>query len=224
MQREAPPPVEPPPAPLRIENTRTIEIERFIPRSQVNLRYYDTPYYIAPRDEVGHEAFAVIREAMAGKDMVGMGRVVLSKRERPIIVEAMGRGLRGTTLHYAHEMRSEEEYFADIPEIALPEEMSRVAEHILETKKADFNTAFLEDRYRSVLVSMLKEKKAQLPERPPITAPSPQNVISLMDALKRSLAAERPSPESPVSKSPRRPPAASKLTRKRPVTGTRRSS
>ena len=109
-----------------------------MPRAQIDARYHDKPYYIVPRDEVGQEAFAVIRNAMRGKDMVGMGRVVLSNRERPIIVEPMGTGLRGVTLRYAHEVRSEAEYFADIPEIALPDEMLRIAEHILETKRADF--------------------------------------------------------------------------------------
>ena len=143
----------PAPAPVRIENNRTIEIERFVPGAQIDPRYHDTPYYIAPRDQVGLEAFAVIRDAMRRKEMVGMGRVVLAKRERPIIIEPMGNGLRGMTLRYAHEVRSEAEYFADIPQITLPDEMLRVAEHFLETKTADFDPAFLEDRYRTVLVS-----------------------------------------------------------------------
>jgi hypothetical protein len=78
-----------------IGNNRTIEIERFVPRAQIDPRYHDTPYYIAPRDQVGQEAFAVIREAMRGKEMVGMGRVILSKRERPIIIEPLGNVLRG---------------------------------------------------------------------------------------------------------------------------------
>jgi DNA end-binding protein Ku len=192
--REQAPPVGPPaPPPVIIENNRTIEIERFVLRSQIDPRYHDTPYYVAPRDQVGQEAFAVIREAMRGKEMVGMGRVILSKRERPIIIEPLGNGLRGMTLRYAHEVRSEAEYFSDIPEIKLPDEMLRIAEHILETKTADFDPAFLEDRYRTVLVEMLRSKQAELPEmisaRPP---GSSENVINLMDALKRSLAAERP--------------------------------
>jgi DNA end-binding protein Ku len=92
----------PVPAPTQIENNRTIEIDRFIPRPQVDARYLDTPYYIVPRDEVGQEAFALIRDAMRGKDVVGMGRVVLARRERPIIVEPMGNGIRGITLRCSH--------------------------------------------------------------------------------------------------------------------------
>jgi DNA end-binding protein Ku len=83
---------------------------------------------------------------MAAKGLVGMGRVVLSNRERPILIEPMGTGLRGITLRYQHEVRSETEYFADIPPMALPEEMLNITEHILETKKEDFDPAYLEDR------------------------------------------------------------------------------
>jgi DNA end-binding protein Ku len=188
---ESPPVVPPAPAPVIIENNRTIEIERFVPLAQIDPRYHDTPYYIAPRGPVGQEAFAVIREAMRGKEMLGMGRVILAKRERPIIIEPLGNGLRGMTLRYAHEVRSEAEYFADIPEIKLPDEMLRIAEHILETKTADFDPAFLEDRYRTVLVEMLRSRQAELPTTISAPPPSPENVINLMDALKRSLAADR---------------------------------
>jgi Ku protein len=93
------------PAPIRFENNRTIEIDRFIPRSQVDARYLDTPYYVVPRDAVGEEAFAVIRDAMRATDVVSMGRVVLARRERPIIVEPMANGIRGITLRYSHEVR-----------------------------------------------------------------------------------------------------------------------
>ena len=112
---EAPVIVSPAPPPGIIENNRTIEIERFVPRVQIDARYHDTPYYIAPREQVGQEAFAVIRDAMRGKDMVGMGRVILAKRERPIIIEPLGRGLRGMTLRYAHDVRSENDYFRTSP-------------------------------------------------------------------------------------------------------------
>src|SRR5205814_3693552 len=125
----------------------------FVPRGQIDARYHLTPYYIAPRELMGQEAFAVIRDAIAAKDVVGLGRVVLSNRERPIIVEPSGSGLRGITLRYAHEIRSEAEFFAEIPEMVLPEEMLEVAQHIVETKITDFDLAFLEDRYRTALVS-----------------------------------------------------------------------
>ena len=204
------------PAPTPIENNRTIEIDRFIPREQVDARYLDTPYYVVPRDEIAEEAFAVIRDAMRARDVVGMGRVVLARRERPIIVEPMGNGIRGITLRYSHEIRDEASYFAEIPKLKLPEEMLRVAEHIVETKLSDFDPAFLEDRYRTVLISKLKEKRADLPKKAVAAAPSAQNVISLMDVLKRSLAAEQPAARtSPSKTAPRRAAATSRGSPKR---------
>jgi DNA end-binding protein Ku len=97
----------------------------------------------------------------------------------------MGSGLRGITFRYAHEVRSEAQYFADIPRIALPDEMLRITEHILETKKGDFDPAYLEDRYRTVLVEKLRERQAHMPAKSLAAAPSPQNVINLMDAGNR---------------------------------------
>jgi DNA end-binding protein Ku len=194
-----------PPRP-RIENTRTIEIERLVPRGQIDARYHHTPYYIGPRDLVGQEAFAVIRDALSAKGVVGMGRVVLSNRERPIMLEPMGLGLRGITLRYTHEIRSESEYFGDIPEMSLPKEMLRIAEHIVEMKLEDFDPAYLEDRYRTVLVSMLKEKSVTMPPRAKPAAPSQKNVIDLMAMLKKSLQVERPASEKGLK--PRRAAAA----------------
>jgi DNA end-binding protein Ku len=136
-------------APPRIENTRTIDLDRFVRAEQIDPRYYLTPYYVTPRDEVGEESFGVIRDAMAAKGLVGMGHVVLASRERPIIIQPMGTGLLGMTLRYAHEVRSETEYFADIPNMTLPREMVRLGEHILEIKTEDFDPAYLEDRSRT---------------------------------------------------------------------------
>jgi DNA end-binding protein Ku len=190
LKRE-PPPIAPPPRP-KVENTRTIAIERFVPLVQIDRRYYDTPYYVVPRDELGLEAFAVIREAMGMTEYVGMGHVVLSNRERPIVVEPMGKGLLGMTLRYTHEVRSETEYFAQIPELVLPKEMLGIAERIVEAMKADFDPGHLQDRYRTALMTMLQEKKQNVPRASGRATPSRANVVSLMDVLRRSLAAERP--------------------------------
>ena len=181
---------EEPVAPRRIENNRTIDLDRFVRGEQIDPRYYLTPYYIAPREDVGEEAFAVIRDAMVASGLVGMGRVVLASRERPIMVQPMGTGLLGMTLRYAHEVRSEVDYFENIPNMTLPKDMLQLAEHILETKTEDFDAAYLEDRYRTVLVEKLREKHAKMPMKVATSAPSRQNVVSLMDALKRSLAVE----------------------------------
>ena len=116
----------------------------------------------------------------------------------------MGNGIRGITLRYGHEVRDEASYFDEIPKLNLPDEMLRVAEHIVETKMSDFDPAYLEDRYRTVLLSKLKEKRAELPRKAVAAAPSAENVISLMDILKRSLASEQPmarkSPAKPATR------------------------
>jgi non-homologous end joining protein Ku len=194
---KVPPPPAPAPAPRPIvENTRTIELDRFIPRLQIDPRYYNTPYYIAPSDEVGLEAFSVIRDAMKRKGLVGMGRIVLANRERPLFIEPMGAGLLGMTLRYAHEIRDESEYLAAIPPVDLPDDVVEVTELILNSKLEDFDTTYLEDRYRTELVERLREKQATMPRRPATPMPSQRNIINLMDALKASLAAQKPPAQS----------------------------
>jgi DNA end-binding protein Ku len=177
---------------IQVESKHTIEIDSFVPAAQIDKRFYDSPYYIVPEDNVGQEAFAVIREAMKGKGMVALGRIVLSKRERVIALEPYEKGLLGTTLRYAYEVRKSAEYFDDIPAIKVPGEMLKLAEHILDTKKGDFDPSQFEDHYETALVEMLRKKQAGF--KPPkgkehIAAPS--KVINLMDALRRSVQAER---------------------------------
>src|SRR5689334_16040512 len=137
---------------LRVEATHTIEIEKFVPLSQIDARYYDSPYYVVPNDKVGQDAFAVIREAMRDKKMVGVGKVVISKRERPIVLEPFGKGLRGMTLRYPYEIRDEKEYFSDIPDVKVAADMQKLAEHIVETKEGSFDPASFVDHYEEAVV------------------------------------------------------------------------
>jgi DNA end-binding protein Ku len=177
---------------IEVESKHTIEIDRFVPAAQIDKRYYDSPYYIVPTDTVGQEAFAVIRDAMRGKSMVALGRIVLAKRERVIALEPYGKGLMGTTLRYAYEVRKPEEYFDGIQDIKVPNEMLKLAEHILDTKKGDFEPAEFEDHYEVALVELLRKKQAGFkPPKQKEQAAAPRNVINLMDALRRSVEAER---------------------------------
>ena len=177
---------------IEVESKHTIEIDRFVPAAQIDKRYYDSPYYIMPTDTVGQEAFAVIRDAMRGKSMVALGRIVLAKRERVIALEPYGKGLMGTTLRYAYEVRKPEEYFDGIQDIKVPNEMLKLAEHILDTKKGDFEPAEFEDHYEVALVELLRKKQAGFkPPKQKEQAAAPRNVINLMDALRRSVEAER---------------------------------
>jgi Ku protein len=209
-----------PPLPPRLENDYTIEIERVVPRVQIDPAYYDKAYFIVPREPVGQEAFAVVRDAMGEKGMVALGHVILSNRRRPIAVEAFGKGLRGFVLRHLHEVRREADYFSDIPELELPPEMLDLAKRILETKTADLEPAFLEDRYQKALVEMLRKKQVERSTRPAAPAtPSQENVVNLMDVLKRSLVAEGRALDKP----PPRRPAARSVSPKRPTPRKRKA-
>ena len=176
---------------IAIESNHTIEIDSFVPREQIDERYLDSPYYIAPNDQVGQDAFAVIREAMRGKGTVALARVVLAKRERVIMLQPWDKGLIGTTLRYPYEIRDAKEYFDDIPNVKLEPDMLKLAEHILQSKAADFDPAQFVDHYKEAVVEMLKKKQAGLPVSREHATPRPQNVVNLMAALRRSVAQEK---------------------------------
>lgn len=178
---------------VALESTHTIEIDEFVPMSDVDRIYLDESYYIVPQDEVAQEAFAVIREAMQKEDLAGLARVVVYRRERLLLLRPRGKGLLATTLRYTNEVRSEDDYFDDIPATKVPADMLKLATHILETKKGKFDPSKFEDRYENALLDLIKAKRAgkALPAAP---AAKPSNVVNLMDALRRSAQAERRAP------------------------------
>jgi DNA end-binding protein Ku len=175
---------------IRIESSHTIEIDSFVPRSEIDDRYPDSPYYVAPTDQVGQEAFAVIRDAIREKGMVALGRVVVSRREYVVMLEAFEKGLLATTLRYGYEVRDPAAYFEDIPDLKLPAEMKQLATHILNTKAAHFDPAKFADHYETALVELLRAKQAGRIVEAPKDEPSPHRVINLMDALRASIGAE----------------------------------
>src|SRR6266436_5988867 len=173
---------------IEIESTHTIEIDSFVPRSEIDQRFFDTPYYIMPSEPVGQEAFTLIREAMRGKGMVALGRLVLSKRERVIALKPYDKGLLGTTLRYPYEVRKAEDYFCDLPDLTIAPDMRRFAEHILDSKAAEFDPATFRDRYEEALLAHLKAKQAGAVQERKQTFVPPQRVVNLMEALRRSVA------------------------------------
>lgn len=188
---------------LAVDSTHTIEIDSFVPRQQIDQRHLDTPYYITPDGQVGHDAFAVIREAMRGKGQVALGRVVLSKRERVIMLEPWDKGLIGTTLRYPYEIRDAKDYFDDIPEVVLGAETLKLGEKILRSKATDFDPLQFVDRYEEAVVELLKKKQAGIAVSRERTAPQPPNVVNIMDALRQSVAQEKAA-LAPPKKSPKR--------------------
>ena len=176
---------------IEIASTHVIEIDSFVPRQQIDQRFFDTPYYVAPNEPVAQEAFAVIREAMRHKSMVALGRLVLSKRERVIVLEPYDNGLLGTTLRYPYEVRDAKNYFADLPEPALAPDMLTLAAQILESKVADFDPKAFRDRYEDALLAHLKAKQAGAVREEKPTFAAPRRVINLMEALRRSIAQDQ---------------------------------
>ena len=197
---------------VALESTHTIDIESFVPRSEVDEIYLDEDYYIAPNDKVGTEAFAVIRDAMKKEDLVGIARVVLYRRERILMLAPRGDGIMATALRYRTEVRDEEDYFSDIPNVKVPADMLDLAVHILKSKKTHFKPDQFEDRYEDALVSLIKAKHAGKPI-PKLDEAKPSNVINLMDALKRSVKAEHGSAKA--SHSRRAPSRRSSTSHKR---------
>jgi len=175
---------------VKIESTHTIDIDSFVPRSDIDDRYLASPYYIAPTDQVGQEAFAVIRDVIRDKKMVALGRVVLTRREHVIMLEAFDKGLLGTTLRYGYEVRDQAAYFEDIPELKLPGEMRQLAAHIVDSKAAHFDATKFVDHYETALVELLRAKQAGRITEAPKEDAAPQRVINLMDALRASIGAE----------------------------------
>ena len=171
--------------------------------SEIDDRYIDSPYYIAPDGKVGQDAFAVIRDTIAKMGMVAVGRVVLTRREHIIALEARGRGLVGLTLRYPYEIRDEQPYFEDIPDIKTPKEMLDLATHIVQTKSGHFDPAQFEDRYENALIDLLKKKEAGEKIEPAKEGPAPQ-VVNLMDALRASIDAGKKKAPAPSTQA-RRP-------------------
>jgi DNA end-binding protein Ku len=175
---------------VAVESTRTLEIDEFVPKKEIDELYLNNPYYIVPDGDVGQQAFAVIREAIRKEGMVALGRVVFTSREHVIAIEPRGKGLLGITLRYPYEIRKEEQYFDEIENEKIPKDMLELAAHIVETKSGHFNPQKFEDHYEEALKELLKKKQAG--EK--IEAPKerePAKVISLMDALRRSVSTER---------------------------------
>lgn len=187
---------------IALESTHTIEIDEFVPKTEIDNRFLIRPYYIVPDGKVGHDAYAVIRETIRSMNMVALGRVVLTNREHMIALEPMGRGVMGTLLRYPYEVRDESEYFDDIKDVKITKEMLDLAKHIVQSKTADFDPSQFEDHYESALADLINRKRKGETIKAPSAPRSSGNVINLMDALRQSLGGKKGAAEK---KSARRP-------------------
>jgi DNA end-binding protein Ku len=172
---------------VEIESTHTVDIDSFVPRSEIDKRYLDKPYYVAPAGKTGAEAFAVIRDAMKDKESVALARIVMAHREHIIALEPLGKGLLGTTVRYDYEVRNEKEYFKEIPKPRIARDMVKLAEHILDSKAGHFNPEKFKDRYENALKKLVRRKASG--KKIEVAKPEAQkgNVIDLMEALRNSV-------------------------------------
>jgi DNA end-binding protein Ku len=175
---------------IALESTRTIDINEFVPRSDIDDLYLVRPYYIVPDGKVGHDAYAVIRDTIKSMNKVALATVVLTNREHVIALEPRGKGLMGLLLRYPYEVRDAAEYFDEIQDVKITKDMLDLAKHIVEKKSGAFEPEKFEDHYEAALIDLINRKRSGEriidTTRPRETG----NVISLMDALKRSLTNE----------------------------------
>src|SRR5947199_6066684 len=166
---------------VQIESNHTIEIDSFVPKQEIDKRYLNHPYYIAPDGKAGADAFAVIRDAMQDKDRVALARIVLTNREHIMAIEPLGKGMLGTTLRYPYELRDEDEFFDGIKNPKITKDMVELASHILDSKAEHFDPSKFKDEYENALKTLVKRKAAGKPVKVAEREEKPDNVINLMD-------------------------------------------
>jgi DNA end-binding protein Ku len=187
---------------VALESTRTIDIDEFVDKAEIDPRYLIRPYYLRPDGKVGHDAFAVIRETIREMNKVAIGRVVLTSREHIIALEPLDKGLVGTLLRYPYEVRSAAEYFDDIQDVKVTKDMLDLAKHIVNQKSGNFEPEKFEDHYETALIDLINQKRAGRPITPK-ERPRGENVVDLMEALRRSVggaAAESSASKKPAKK------------------------
>src|ERR1700761_2470001 len=185
---------------VALESTRTIEIDEFVDRTKIDPRSLTRPYDLRPEGKVGHDAFAVIRETIREMGKVAIGRLVLTSREHIIALEAMDKGLIGTLLRYPYEVRDPAEYFDDIQDVKVTKDMLDLARHIVEQKAGNFDPDKFEDHYETALVDLINQKRAGKPITPK-ERPRGENVVDLMDALRKSIGGGDAPPREAAKKS-----------------------
>jgi len=171
---------------IALESNHTIDIDRFVPRNEIDELYVVRPYYLVPDGKVGHDAYAVIRDTIKATNKVAVARLVLTNREHIVALEARDKGLVGLLLRYPYEVRAAADYFDDIQDVKITKDMLDLAKHIVDQKSGHFKPDDFEDHYETALVELINEKKAGR-VIPKARVKTEGNVINLMDALRQSL-------------------------------------
>jgi DNA end-binding protein Ku len=190
---------------VKLESTKTIEIERFVPGDEIDRLYWDNPYFLAPDGKLAQEAFGVIRTAMEKSGQIALGRVVIGTRERILALEPRGKGLLAYTIRTDAEVRKPDEIFGGISDKAADPAMIAIAEKIIEQQEGPFDPSQFVDRYEEALKALIEDKKkGHKPAR--VAEPDDTNVVDLMSALRASLGAKdkaaKPAAKAKAEKAP----------------------
>lgn len=182
---------------VALESTRTIDIDRFVPRDDIGWIWLDRPHYLTPDDRIAEEAFSVIREAMAATGTVGISRLVLYRRERAVMLEPRGKGIVVWTLRYGDEVREAEDYFAGIDTAAPDAKALKLVGRLIDERTRDWDPAMAADpvqkRLKAIIAARKRKQKPSAARTRAGDKPrdTPDNVVSIMDALRRSVEAEK---------------------------------
>lgn len=188
------------------ESDKTLDIEVFIAVEEIDDLFFDKPYYLAPADRSGEEAFALIREGMKSLKVAALAETVLFRRVRTLLIRPQGVGIVATTLNYNYEVRSAKEAFSGIPDIELKGEMLDLAGHIINTKSGRFDPSTFDDRYDAALAEVVKAK-IEGRKITPLQPKAKDKVVDLMEALRLSAGkgTRTPKPAAKKSASTRKP-------------------
>jgi DNA end-binding protein Ku len=184
---------------IALESNRTIDIDEFVPRTEIDDLYVVRPYYLVPDGKVGHDAYAVIRDTIKATNKVALARVVLTNREHIIALEARDKGLVGLLLRYPYEVRQSSEYFDGIQDVKITKDMLDLARHIVDQKSGHFDPDKFEDNYETALIDLINQKRAGHPVAK-VKVKTEGNVINLMDALRQSLKGQGKVADEPAAK------------------------
>ncbi|WP_066781934.1 non-homologous end joining protein Ku [Sphingomonas sp. CCH5-D11] len=207
---------------VKLESKKTLELTQFVDASDIDVLYYEKPYFVVPADDLAEEAFIVLREALKRTKKVGLGQLAMRGREYVVSLKPCGRGMVLETLRYADEVNRAQSYFRDIPDEKPDTELLELAEALIEKKSSAFDPQEFHDRYVDALKNLIDRKRKQKPNRKIIEEDegggrSASNVVDLMAALKKSMeksgsaaATEKPAAKKPAAKKAPAKPAAAK--------------
>jgi DNA end-binding protein Ku len=207
----------------KVESRKTLDLVQFVDAGEIDVFYFEKPYYVVPADDLAEEAFVVLREALKQSGKVGIGQISVRGRETLVSLKPCGKGIVLETLRYEDEVRKAQSYFKDIPATKPDKALLDLATTLIEQRTAKFDPSEFHDRYVDALKKLIakkqKAKGKKILEDVEEPEPAGSNVIDLMAALKRSVGGKADSGEKTTAA---KKPAARKAPAKKPAAKARK--